>query len=111
MSDLSRNHIVGFSMRWLICCRDSLRRHFKNRDIHRFVSISNIPDAIKDFILLKTVLPTLKYTDMKQSNEWNKKVTLEADKSTPEAQVMRRVNRASEQTPMKRNWKTKCVIS
>ena len=37
------------------CCRDSLRRHFKNKDIHQFVSISNIPDAIKNFILLKTV--------------------------------------------------------
>ena len=45
-----------------LCCRDSLRRHFKNRQIHRFVSISKVPNKIKDFILLKSVLPTLKYT-------------------------------------------------
>ena len=47
-----------------LCCRDSLRRHFKNRQIHRYVSISTVPNQIKDFVLLKTVLPTLKYTKL-----------------------------------------------
>ena len=32
-----------------LCCRDSLRRHFKNRQIHRYVSISNAPNKIKNF--------------------------------------------------------------
>ena len=55
-----------------LCCRDSLRRHFKNRQIHQFVSISNVPNKIKDFILLKTVLPTLENTGFKPSDERSK---------------------------------------
>ena len=47
-----------------LSCIDSLRRHFKNRQIHRYVSNSNVPNKIKDFVLLKTVLPTLKYLDL-----------------------------------------------
>ena len=39
-------------------CRDVLRKHFKTRGIHKFVShlASNIPEKIQDFILLKHVL-------------------------------------------------------
>ena len=55
-----------------LCCRDSLRRHFKNRQIHRYMSVTNVPNKIKDFILLKTVLPTLKNTDLKLGNDWSK---------------------------------------
>ena len=39
-----------------LICRDTLRNHFKGRYIHQFVSISNIPQTIKDFILLKPLL-------------------------------------------------------
>ena len=56
----------------LLCCRDSLRRHFKNRQIHQYVSISDVPNTLKDFVLLKTVLPTLKNTAYKQSAQWGK---------------------------------------
>ena len=55
-----------------LCCRDSLRRHFKNRQIHRYVSISNVPSKIKDFLLLTTVLPTLKNTCFQQDHECSK---------------------------------------
>ena len=35
-------------------CRDTLRNHFKKRSLHRFLETSsNIPDSIKDFLLLK----------------------------------------------------------
>ena len=74
-----------------LCCRDSLRRHFKNRQIHQFVSISNVPNKIKDFILLKTVLPTLKYTGFKQDDECSKDTLEVALKSTPEAQVVKKI--------------------
>ena len=40
-------------------CRDSLRKHYKGRQIHTFVKISNIPQAIKDFILLRPLLKTV----------------------------------------------------
>ena len=52
-----------------LCCRDSLRRHFKNGQIHRYMSISNSPTKIQDFVLLKTVLPTLNYTDYNWDTE------------------------------------------
>ena len=42
-----------------VCCRDSLRKHFKGRQIHKFVKHSSIPKSIKDFILLKPLLKTL----------------------------------------------------
>ena len=37
-------------------CRDSLRKHFKGRQIHCFVKQSNIPKSIEDFILLRPLL-------------------------------------------------------
>ena len=39
-------------------CRDPLRKHFKNRGIHKFVSClaAKIPDKIQEFILMKDVL-------------------------------------------------------
>ena len=39
-----------------VCCRDSLRQHFKGRRIHRFLEQSIIPKQIKDFVLLKPLL-------------------------------------------------------
>ena len=63
-----------------LCCRDSLRRHFKNGQIHRYMSISNVPSKIEDFVLLKTVLPTLKYTDY----NWGIEDAIVAPKSTCE---------------------------
>ena len=46
-----------------LCCRDTLRTYFKRKQIHKYLSVSKAPNKIKDFILLKTVLPTLKYID------------------------------------------------
>ena len=39
-------------------CRDALRKHFKNRGIHKLVSrlAASIPEKIQDFILMKDVL-------------------------------------------------------
>ena len=37
-------------------CRDALKKHFKGMGLHHFVEMSAIPQNIKDFILLKTVL-------------------------------------------------------
>ena len=37
-------------------CRDVLRGHFTGREIHRHVKMANIPQTIKDFILLKPLL-------------------------------------------------------
>ena len=37
-------------------CRDSLRKHFKGRQIYCFVKQSNIPKSIEDFILLRPLL-------------------------------------------------------
>ena len=39
-----------------IQCRDVLRRHYKGRQIHSFVTTVTIPKTIKDFILLKPTL-------------------------------------------------------
>ena len=39
-------------------CRDVLRHHYKGRIVHQFVEKSNLPQSLKDFILLK---PLLKY--------------------------------------------------
>ena len=46
-------------------CRDSLRKHFKGREIHKYVGKLNIPESVRDFILLKTILPTISH------DEWN----------------------------------------
>ena len=43
-------------------CRDVLRKHFKGRHLHQFVDISPIPQKIKDYILLKTILPCVQGT-------------------------------------------------
>ena len=40
----------------LVCCRNSLRKHFRGRYIHRFVQVSGCPQKIKDIILLKYLL-------------------------------------------------------
>ena len=37
-------------------CRDVLKKHFKGRHLHHFVEMSPIPQSIKDFVLLKTIL-------------------------------------------------------
>ena len=34
-------------------CRDTLRRHFKRRDLHKVIGSVLIPERIKDFILIK----------------------------------------------------------
>lgn len=39
-----------------LICRDVLRSHFKGRQIHKFVHLSNIPKKVKDFILLRNLL-------------------------------------------------------
>ena len=39
-----------------LCCRDSLRRHFRGRCLHQFVEDVVIPNRLKDYILLKDVL-------------------------------------------------------
>ena len=45
-----------------VICRDTLRRHFKGRLIHRFVEQSQLPRDIKSFILLKSLLSTKSFT-------------------------------------------------
>ena len=40
----------------LVCCRNSLRKRFRGRYIHRFVKVSGCPQTIKDIILLKYLL-------------------------------------------------------
>ena len=37
-------------------CRDTLRNHHKGRKIHKFLEKSEIPEIIKDFILLKPLI-------------------------------------------------------
>ena len=39
-----------------LCCRDSLRKHFRGRQVHYFMELSNAPKQIKDFVLLKPLL-------------------------------------------------------
>lgn len=41
------------------CCRDTLRKHFKRREIHEFVASVGLPEVLQDFILLKSVLRTI----------------------------------------------------
>ena len=45
-----------------VICRDTLRRHFNGRLIHRFVEQSQLPRDIKSFILLKRLLSTKSFT-------------------------------------------------
>ena len=42
-----------------LSCRDTLRKRYQGREIHKFVEKSNIPVAIKDFILMKSLLRNL----------------------------------------------------
>ena len=42
------------------CCRNTLRKHFRGRYIHRFVEVSRCPQKIKDIILLKHLLLCLR---------------------------------------------------
>ena len=44
----------------LVCCRNSLRKHFRGRYIHRFVKVSGCPQKIKDIILLKSLLSCIR---------------------------------------------------
>ena len=39
-----------------LCCRDTLRRHYKGRQIQDFVKKMDMPKKMRDFILLKTLL-------------------------------------------------------
>ena len=39
-----------------LCCRDSLRRYFRGRCLHKFVKSAVIPNRLKEYILLKNVL-------------------------------------------------------
>ena len=44
-------------------CRDVLRRHFKRRQIHAIVDLTDVPTFTKEFILLKSTFPSIrKYT-------------------------------------------------
>ena len=40
-------------------CRDTLRKHFKRREIHAFVAAAGMLEVLQDFILLKSVLRTI----------------------------------------------------
>ena len=44
----------------LVCCRNSLRKHFRGRYIDRFVKVSGCPQKIKDIILLKSLLSCIR---------------------------------------------------
>ena len=43
----------------LLQCRDTLRKHYRGRRIHRFVEMAKIPQTVKDFILLKPFLKSV----------------------------------------------------
>ena len=43
----------------MLRCRDVLRNHFPRRQIHRYVSVMDIPNRIRDFLLLKPILQRL----------------------------------------------------
>ena len=44
-----------------LLCRDSLRHHYKGRQIHAFAEGRNVPSRIRDFILLKPTLKTIQH--------------------------------------------------
>ena len=39
-----------------LCCRDTLRKAYKGRQIHSFVTMTEMPKSLKDYILLKALL-------------------------------------------------------
>ena len=39
-----------------LCCRDTLRKAYKGRQIHSFVTMTEMPKSLKDYILLKPLL-------------------------------------------------------
>ena len=39
-----------------LCCRDTLRKAYKGRQIHRFVTMTEMPKSLKDYVLLKPLL-------------------------------------------------------
>ena len=41
-------------------CRDVIRNHFSGRQLHQFVATLDLPKKVKDFLLLKDILLTLK---------------------------------------------------
>ena len=43
----------------MLRCRDVLRNQFPRRQIHRYVSVMDIPNRIRDFLLLKPILQKL----------------------------------------------------
>ena len=43
----------------MLRCRDVLRTRFPGRQIHRYVSVMDIPERISDFLLLKSILRRL----------------------------------------------------
>ena len=43
----------------MLQCRDVLRTHFPRRQIHRYVAVMDIPNRIRDFLLLKPILQKL----------------------------------------------------
>ena len=43
----------------MLRCRDVLRNHFPRRQIHRYVSVMDISNQIRDFLLLKPILQKL----------------------------------------------------
>ena len=61
-------------------CRDVLKRHFKGRRLHQFVEMSPLPERIKDFILLKTILNCVK-------RELGKVMSLKEPHSHPRNQI------------------------
>ena len=42
-----------------LCCRDTLRKAYKGRQIHSFVTMTEMPKALKDYILLKPLLKSI----------------------------------------------------
>ena len=45
--------------RLMSCCRDTIRRYFKRRQLHQYVDSMHIPTKVKAYILLKDILLTL----------------------------------------------------
>ena len=43
----------------MLRCRDVLRNHFPRRQIHRYVSVMDIPNRIRDVLLMKPILQKL----------------------------------------------------
>ena len=50
------DHYLDCPQRLTKTCRDTLRKHFSARQIHKYVEIVNVPKLIREFILLKPVL-------------------------------------------------------